>query len=171
MEKIRPYFDIELFLQTAGETRLGGSEMNEALALWEEWSAHLSCATIKDGDKTYLALWLSPEVETAVATAWDNSPSHGFRLNALAQTLLMCATHTIIPEVADVGCAPFPHASPSLAAALAEAGLPARAGTGLEFGRKFAVVTRRPFGGGCEICSLLPSCPRGGVGGAFIDLG
>ncbi|CAK7059598.1 MAG: hypothetical protein DELT_01370 [Desulfovibrio sp.] len=172
---VQPYFDIELFLQTANETRLAGEEMALCLGLWEEWMAELSCNEVEDGGKKYIAVWLSPEIETAVATMWEESPSRGFLLNALAQTLCMCAVHELVPEVTDVGCAPVPPASESLAAAITEAGLPARLGsapgTGLEFARKYAVVTRSPFGGGCEVCALVSSCPRAGSGSSFIELG
>jgi hypothetical protein len=173
MIKIQPYFDIELFLQTANETRLGRSDMDTCLSLWEEWTKCLSCKEVADNAKTYLAMWLSSDVENTVETAWKKSPSEGFRLNALAQTLSMCAVQELIPEIEDIGCAPFPHASPTLASAISEAGLPARtgAGGGLEFGRNFAMVTRYPFSGGCEVCSLLSSCPRAGSGDSFIELG
>lgn len=170
---IQPYFDLELFLQTANETRLGGNDMDMCLSLWEAWTKRLSCTEVADAGKTYLALWLPEDVENTVDAAWEKSPSEGFRLNALAQTFTMCAVHEVLPEVQDIGCAPFPHATESLAAAINEAGLPARVGNsgGLEFGRKFAVVTRYPFGGGCEICSLLTSCPRAGSNDSFIELG
>lgn len=147
--------------------------MDTCISLWDEWTKHLVCMEVADNGKTYLALWLSDDVETAVETTWDKSPSEGFRLNALAQTLTMCAVHELVPEVEDVGCAPYPPATESLAAAINAAGLPARVGTGggLEFGRKFAVVTRYPFGGGCEVCSLLSSCPKAGGADSFIELG
>lgn len=170
---IQPYFNIELFLQTANETRLGGSDMDACLSLWDEWTKHLSCKEVVDNGKTYLALWLSEDVEKALKAAWEKSPSEGFRLNALAQTLCMCAVHELVPEVEEAGCAPYPPASLSLASAISETGLPAHvgAGGGLAFGRMFAVVTRYPFSGGCEVCALLSSCPRAGSGDSFIELG
>lgn len=168
----RPYFDLELFLQTAGETRLGGAETDECIALWDAWSDSLDRREIKDAGRGYLATWLSESVERAVDAAWNDSPSRGFRLNALAQALCMCAVHERIPEVVEAGCAPVPGPSENLARQLTEAGLPARAGKGLEIGRRYAVVTRFPFGGGCEICALRSSCPRsGGAGGSVFEIG
>ena len=159
---IPPYFDLEFFLQTAGETRLDGATMDTCLALWNEWCASLVCRTVRAGNCGYLAVWLEENVETAVDTAWEKSPSHGFLLNALAQTLCMCAVHERVPEIEEAGCAPVPKPSGELADTLIAAGLPARAGTGLELARRYAVVTRQPFGGACEICALQPSCPRSG---------
>ncbi len=166
-----PYFDLELFLLTAGETRLGGRETEECLLFWEQWSAFLACKTVAAQNRTFLAVWLGEEVETAVDAAWEASPSRGFLLNALAQTLCMCAVHERIPEIEEAGCAPVPAPDMDLARALTDAGLPARPPAdmegGLLFARRFAVVTRIPFSGACEICALLPSCPRaGGIRGA-----
>lgn len=168
----QPYFDLELFMQTAGETRLGGDAMDECLALWEKWSALLANRIVRDGDREYLAVWLDETVEKAVDAAWEESPSHGFRLNALAQTLCMCATHDRLPEIAEAGCAPVPAASPGLAEALTAEGLPARAGEGMEYARKYTMVTRHPFGGACEICALVSSCPRSGqMNDSVVELG
>lgn len=168
----RPYFDLELFLQTAGESRLGGTELEECIALWDAWNGSLRRSEVRDGGCGYLAVWLAESVELAVDAAWNDSPSKGFRLNALAQTLCMCAVHERIPEVAEAGCAPVPGPSENLARQLAEAGLPARAGEFLALGRRYAVVTRYPFCGTCEICALRPTCPRsGGIGDSVFEIG
>lgn len=169
---VQPYFDMELFLQTAGETRLGGPELEECLALWADWSRRLSCNNVNADGRTYLAVWLAEDVENAIQEEWEKSPSQGFRMHCLAQTMIMCAVHERVPEVEDVGCAPVPKPSEELADALAASGLPARSREGLELARKYAVVTRAPFGGGCEICSLQQNCPRSGnANGSFIEFG
>ena len=166
-----PYFDLEFFLRTAGETRLDGKEVEACLALWEEWSAALAQKEVEAGGRRFLAVWLEEAVEAAVEAAWENSPSHGYRLNALAQTLCMCAVHERVPEIEDAGCAPVPAASAALASALEAAGLPARAGDALTLGRRYAVVTRIPFGGACEVCILQASCPRSGASDSVIEIG
>lgn len=166
-----PYFDLEFFLQTAGETRLGGKETEECLALWETWSESLACKTAEADGGRFLAVWLGEDIEKTVDAAWDESPSRGYRLNALAQTLCMCAVHERIPEVEEAGCAPVPFPTPALAEAIAGAGLPAKAGAGLELARRYAVVTRQPFGGACEVCALQASCPRSGTPGSVIEIG
>lgn len=161
----QPYFDLEFFLQTAGETRLGGTEMDECIAFWQTWCAALHRREVHAAGRAYLATWLDESVERTIDAAWEESPSRGFRLNALAQTLCMCAVHECIPEVEEAGCAPVPGPSADLARQLGDAGLPARSGESLELGRRYAVVTRFPFGGACEICALRSSCPRSGGGG------
>ena len=91
--------------------------------------------------------------------AWLVSPSEGFRLNALAQTLCMAAVQEWLPEVADSGCAPAPRPTERLAEALREAGVPYRdKGPALE--RRFATLTALPFRGGCETCCLVRECPK-----------
>lgn len=172
----QPYFDLELFLQTAGETRIGGRETDECLLFWEQWSAaSLFCKTVAARGRTFLAVWLGEDVEQTVDAAWDESPSRGFLLNALAQTLCMCAVHEHIPEIEDAGCAPVPAPDSGLATALTEAGLPARAPAdtegGLLFARRYAVVTRTPFSGACDACALMASCPRAGGNDSVIEFG
>ncbi len=178
-DPIQPYFDMELFLHAAQETRLNGDDLEECLRLWQEWSALLHARTVRAESRTYLALWLDEAVEKAADAAWDESPSRGFRLNALAQTLVMTAVHELVPEVEDAGCAPVPRASRNLATAVAEAGLACRpgepgpcgaAGVSLQLGRRYAVVTPKPFRGGCEICALQRACPRAGGDGSVIEL-
>lgn len=152
--------NLDLFLQTAEIHRLDGREAAECLALWEEWRAYLSCVTVTAGGRAFLAVWLDGQVDHAVDAAWGESPSRGFLLNALAQTLCMCAVRDRIPEIAATGCAPVPRPMPELAQALTAAGLPARVGNGLAFSLRYVVVTPFPFSGGCGTCILAPSCPR-----------
>ncbi len=167
-----PCFDLELFLQTLGEPRLGGGETDECLALWDRWGGLLSRVFAEAGGRRYLAVWLGEDVETAVDEAWDASPSRGFLLHALAQTLCMCAVHEQVPEVEDAGCAPVPAPSGELAEALTAAGLPARAETGLTLARRYAVVTRFPFAVGFDGCAGAASCPRsGGANESFFEIG
>lgn len=162
---VPPYFDLELFLLTAEESRLNGDDLDQCAALWDLWSREIALAAVTVGKGRYLAVWLSEAVEKTVDQTWAESPSKGFRLNALAQTLCMCAVHERIPEVEEAGCAPVPAPSEELAAALTAAGLPARATDALILARRYAVVTRAPFSGGCETCALLSSCPRSGQTG------
>ncbi len=166
----RPYFDLELFLRTAQETRLDGDDLDACLRLWQEWSELLHHSAVRAEGRSYLALWLDEAVEQAVDAAWEASPSRGFRLNALAQTLCMAAVHEMVPEVEEAGCAPVPHASRELAKAVEQAGLPCAADAALQFQRRYAVVTASPFRGGCEICALQGSCPRSGNDESVLEL-
>ena len=157
---LRPYFNMELFLTSAGETRVSGRDMDECIALWETWMQHIHAKKITARGAAYLALWLDPLVENAVDAAWRQSPGLGFRLHALAQTLCMAAVHACIPEVEDAGCAPVPQGSREMAAALTKMGLPATCKEYLIVSRKYAVVSAMPFAGGCETCALQQDCPR-----------
>lgn len=154
--------NLDLFLQTAEASRLDDRDATECLVLWEEWRAHLSCVAVTAGGQAFLAVWLDGQVDRAVDAAWGKSPSRGFLLNALAQTLCMCAVRDRIPEIAAAGCAPAPCPTPELTQALTAAGLPARAGGGLAFSLRYVVVTPFPFSGGCNACALAPACPRPG---------
>ena len=161
----QPYFDMELFLATAETTRLDGTTLDMCLERWRTWSNWLQIRTVTVNGGTFLAAWLEEDVEREVDAAWNTSPSEGFILNALAQTLCMCLVHERIPEIEEAGCAPLPRPSVALVEALVDAGLPAAADAALRFGRKYAVVTPAPFGGGCEICALQETCPRSGANG------
>ena len=166
----QPYFDMELFLQTAEATRLDGAMLEECLDRWSVWCKQLKGGTVRADNTAVFALWLDESVEHEVDAAWQDSPSRGHMLNALAQTICMCAVHERIPEVEDAGCAPSPEPSAELAEALTKAGLPTVTGAALRLGRKYAVVTPEPFKGGCECCALRRTCPRSGVGGMAVKL-
>ena len=163
---VQPYFDMELFLATAEEQSISGPDMAAMIGAWEEWLPRLHALALAGEKKGCLAVWLEAEVEEAVDAAWKESPAKGFRLNALAQTLCMCAVHELIPEVEEAGCAPAPEFYPELVGVLNDAGLPCMQGS-LSLGRRYAVLTPYPFRGGCEICSLGEACPRRNRGGAF----
>lgn len=154
---VHPYFDMELFLQSAEEHHISGQEMDELADLWESWLPSLQAVHLTD--QNCLAVWLDKSVEDAVDGVWALSPTKGFRHNALAQTLCMCAVHALIPEVEDEGCAPAPAFSTELAKTLNTAGLPCPEFS-FTLGRRYAVLTPYPFKGGCDICSLGESCPR-----------
>lgn len=157
---ITPCFDLELFLSTSQERRIGGAVMDGLLGLWREWMPHLTAVRLEAQGRGYLLVWLDEPVEKAVDQAWEASPSSGFQRNALAQTLCMAAVHTALPEIEEAGCAPSPAPTPVLRKALAAAGLP-YAGDGPALSRRYAVLTPFPFKGGCEICALRADCPKG----------
>ena len=151
------YFDMELFLHNARETRIQGQELELLLTRWADWLPSLHIQKLPEPG--VLAVWLDESVEKAVDDAWKESPSRSFMLNALAQTMCMCAVHEAIPEIEDAGCAPSPLFSVSLGNALNRAGLPC-APDSLTVARRYAVITPYPFKGGCEICALQGNCPQ-----------
>lgn len=158
-------FDLELFLVTSQERRIGGAIMDRMMALWSEWESRCSALRFQVEGRGYLLVWLDESVERAVDEAWEASPSGGFQAHALAQTLCMAAVHGLIPEIAHSGCAPSPRPGAALQDALKAADVP-YVDKGPALSRRYAVLTPMPFRGGCEICSMISSCPKGqGLGG------
>ena len=159
--QIEPYFDMELFLSTSQETRIGGELMEKLSACWDAWIPHAKAMQITVDDAAYLLVWLEKEVEDAVDEAWDKTPSDAFAYNALAQVICMTMVHAALPMVEEAGCAPAPAPSACLAEGLEKAGVPYADGVGPTLSRRYAVVTHHPFRGGCEVCSLREQCPKG----------
>ena len=158
--EVTPFFDLEVILRTAQESRVGGAGMERLMRLWAEWLPELNVRVLDMGKVRYLAVWLNEKVEEAVDTSWAESPSQAYLDNATAQTLCMGVVHSLMPEVEDAGCAPAPRPTDRLRDALEAEGLPYK-GDGPTLSRRFAVVTHYPFKGGCEICHLQSQCPKG----------
>lgn len=156
--EITPYFDLELLMSMSGETRLGGAITERLMRLWEAWMPWIRARLVTVGSSEYLAVWLDERVEEEVDQAWDDSPADAYLHNVLAQVLCMSTVHGAVPEIQDAGCAPAPRITEKLRAALEAEGLPFT-GSGT-IGRRYAVLTRYPFGGGCEICALQANCPK-----------
>ena len=157
---VTPWFDMELFMLTSQETRMGGEVMERLMTRFKEWTPSLFAHKLSADGREYLLVHLDETVESAVDALWQASPSEAFRLNALAQTLCMTVVHDLVPDVQDAGCAPAPAPTPALAKALADLGVP-YSNDGPTLSRRFAVLTAMPFKGGCETCSLLRNCPKG----------
>ncbi len=158
--EVKPYFDVELIMRTAQETRVGGHAMERMTQLWTAWSSELQARLIDTGKVKYLAVWLPETVEDAIDKAWADSPSQAYMDNSVAQTLCMEAVHSVLPQVEEAGCAPAPRPTDTLRAALQEIGLPYK-DDGPVLSRLYGVVTHYPFKGACEICSLQRDCPKG----------
>ena len=155
-----PYFDMERFLRTSGESSLTDDDVAECRFFLDRWHALLVSKTIPAHEDDVLAIWLDESVEHAVDAAWQSSPSRGFRLHSLAQTICMHAVNEHIPEIEQAGCAPVPFPDPALAQALTEAGLPARVQDNLVLARRYAVITPVLFKGQCNSCALQTNCPN-----------
>ncbi len=157
---IRPYFNMEAFMEMSHETRLGGAILERLVSLWGQWLPELRVYEIVAGKISYLAVWLPEAVEKEVDDAWEKSASDGFMINNLAQFMCMAAVQEMLPQVEDSGCAPSPRPTETLRAALASLGLAYRENAATLVLR-YAVVTHYPFRGGCEICHLQAQCPKG----------
>jgi hypothetical protein len=160
--EVTPHFDLELFMNVSQETRIGGEIMDRISGIWERWLAHAHVREITTPAGGYLLAWLDAAVEDEVDDHWEQAPSEAFMINALAQTMCMGLVHAVLPEVEEVGCAPAPHATQSLADALASEGLSYATPGEPTLSRRYAVVTSYPFKGGCELCALRERCPKAG---------
>ena len=120
---VKPFFDFELMLGLLSEKRLGGKVIEEMAETWERWLPKLHALKIETGKGRYLALWLDPDVEDEVDAERAKSAEYGYRLSALAQTMIQCATYQLLPEVEEAGCAPAPQPTALLCEALAAEGL------------------------------------------------
>jgi hypothetical protein len=160
---VRPVFDMELMLGLLQETRLSGEVMEKLAAVWEGWLSELRAIVLDTDENRYLAIWLEEPVEKEVDGVFALSPSEGFRLNALAQTLCMGAVYQVLPEVEEAGCAPVPKPGKALRAALAGEGIPFQQPSGPSLCRRFSVLTHYPFRGACEVCWLEKECPKIGA--------
>lgn len=163
---IEPYFDLEEFMTESRESRIESETLEKLLELWAEWSRLLSVRKIESGGKSWLAIWLPEEVEKTVDDAWQTSPGRGYLLNSLAQYLSMAVVRELLPQTLEHSCAPAPIPELDYIRALSEAGLECRE-DGSTLKRRYAVATYYPFRGGCEICNLRSSCPKGNGGKDF----
>ena len=146
--QVRPIFDFELLLGLLSETRLGGSVLEEMANTWERWLPKLHAIKIETGKGA-------------------KSAEYGYRMSALAQTMIQCAVYQLLPEVEEAGCAPAPQPTALLCDALAAEGLDYQEDTHSIL-PKYSVLTPYPFRGACDICYLRKECPKAnGQGGGI----
>lgn len=155
----RPVFDADSFIRLAHTGPLPDDALQELAERWPATRALLNAWRVDSGQgKTWLMLWLDQEAEDRVERTWAASPSRGFLTHALAVHCVMAAAAEVVPELAEAGCAPVSGPDPSLSAAARELGLDwPEAGT---LCRRYALVTRLPYSGGCDSCALHKDCPR-----------
>lgn len=159
---IQPGFELEDFMNLSKETRIDSQTLALLTRQWEQWAALAKAVQITSGKKNWLAVWLPQEVEQAVDEAWQKSPSQGYLLNNLALYISMSIVQDLVPQAADGGCAPAPRPDADLRRGLTQFDITETDGA---LKRRYAVVTYFPFKGGCEICALQESCPKGGNAG------
>lgn len=157
---IEPGFDLEEFLNFAQETRISREALEQLLILWEKWSGELEAVKLAGESGSWLAVWLPEDVEAAVDKAWSESPGQGFLLNSLAQYLCMATVGEILPQVAELGCAPSPSPAEVPAESLLEIGMGIPGLPGQRSLRRYGILTPYPFKGGCEVCSMRQGCPK-----------
>lgn len=160
-QDIKPYFDLEAFMQMSRETRVGGATLERLMAFWEKWMALLNVYTISTENISWLIVWLPQEVEETVDDTWGKSASDGFLVNNLAQFMCMSVIQELLPQVEDGGCAPSPRPTAILRETLTGLGIPYKNENSSLLSRRYAVLTHYPYKGGCEICHMQSHCPKG----------
>jgi hypothetical protein len=150
-------FDLETFMALAQLKGLEGRETVELLEFWAKWRPGLKVHLL--GRKTgYLAIHMQREVEEEIDSIWDESPSRGFKLQALVQTMIIGVLRELMPEVGVNQCAPVPKPGNVLKKSLAKIGLELYDEGALNY--KYSTLTYYPFKEGCESCYLYSSCPK-----------
>ncbi len=157
---LHPAFDLDRFASLSRTLPQDDSEREALAVVWDRWLGHLRAYRIHCDDHrgAWLLLWLEPEAERDMERAWSGSPLRGYLLDMLAASLIMAAAQSLLPELADLGCAPVPEPHPAIKGVARELGL-GWTGPGT-LDRRYAMVTAMPYAGGCETCSLNEDCPR-----------
>lgn len=161
-----PEFDLYYYLEVSGDNRLEQETLSRLEEAWNRWTAHVQAFELKGGEggkkaKSYWLAFLDKPVEEEVDKVWNDSPTDGLALQNLAVVMVMSAAASAVPELAEGGCAPLPEPTIDLVQALKQAGLNfSDEGT---VNRKYAVLTPKPYQGGCDICYLQEKCPKSQV--------
>ena len=158
-----PEFDLFAYCELSGETRIEHDLLEELEPRFDNWSEkYLRAYKITDPAAPkgggHLLIWLEEPVEDEIEGIWQDSPSAGMAFHNLAIHMVMTTAQSVVPELADKGCAPLPKPTAGILKAFEKLGLVWNAeGT---VNRQFAVFTRIPYSEGCAICMLRPKCPN-----------
>jgi hypothetical protein len=150
-------FDLETFMGLAQVKGLEGRETVELLEFWSKWRPNLKIYSF-GRKKGYLAVYMEREVEDEIDAIWEKSPSKGFRLQALVQTMIIGVLRELMPEIAHNQCAPVPKPGKVLKKSLSKVGLELFDEGSLNY--KYSTLTHYPFKHGCDSCFLMDSCPK-----------
>ena len=152
---VKPEFDFSTFLFLSQIDELGPRDMIAVLDVWEKWLPHLIVYKLGDR-KEHVVVFLDEAVENQVDEIWKQSPSEGFKHEAIAQTMIMGTLKTLMPELGEKQCAPVPEPTKPLGRTLEKIGLDLQDSGALN--RKYATLTPYPHRYGCERCHLKDSC-------------
>lgn len=159
----KPEFDMWMYAELSGETRIDHELMEEFEPRWNEWLGKLNAWQIKnvEGKSGFLLVCLDKDVDEDIDHIWNDSPTFGLSFHNLAVCMVMSAARSLVPELEEGRCAPLPRAGSGLKDALKEYGIEWVTETNIN--RKYAVFTPYPYNGGCEICYMSDSCPNSTV--------
>lgn len=165
----QPEFNIFVYCELSGETRLEHDLLEELEPRFDNWSEnYLKAYKITDPEAPgaskngggHIIIWLEEPVEDEIEGIWQDSPSAGMAFHNLAIHMVMSAVQNIVPELADRGCAPLPKPDKAVLAAFKKLGLEwSKEGT---VNRQFAVFTNMPAIASCGTCILKAKCESPG---------
>ena len=152
---IQPEFDFSTFLFLAQIDEINPQEMLSVLGVWEKWLPSLKVYQLGER-KGHVLGYLEKGVEDEVDAIWSQSPSEGFKHEAIAQTMIMGTLKALMPELGEKECAPVPEPTKPLRRTLDKLGLDLQESGAMN--RKYATLTPYPHRYGCERCHLKDSC-------------
>lgn len=158
--KVIPEFDMFMYAELTGETRLDQDLMDEFAPRWDEWITKLSAyrLTNTEGENGYVLLFLDSDVDEEIDHIWNDSPAYGLSFHNLAVCMVMTAARSIIPEMMEGACAPLPRAPEGVKEATDKLGIEWKEDNTIN--RKYAVFTPYPYSGGCPVCTMSETCPN-----------
>jgi hypothetical protein len=154
---IQPDFDFSTFLFLAQLDEIGPQEMLSVLSTWEKWLPQLRIHKLGQR-KGHVVIFLEEPVEHEIDAIWKDSPSEGFKHEAIAQTMIMGSLKVLIPELNEKECAPVPEPTKAIRRTLKHIGLVMENSGALS--RKYSTITPYPYRYGCERCYLKDSCVK-----------
>lgn len=154
---VEPDFDFSTFLFLAQMDEIGPQEMHAVLNTWEKWLPYLKIYKLGER-KEHVAIFLEEPVEREVDAIWQDSPSEGFKHEAIAQTMIMGTLKMLMPELGEKECAPVPEPTKPIRRTLERIGLVMQDSGALS--RKYSTITPYPHRYGCERCYLKDSCVK-----------
>ncbi|WP_045217029.1 hypothetical protein [Desulfonatronovibrio magnus] len=150
-------FDLEIFMGLAQVRGLEGRETAEMIEYWNRWRPDLKIFTL-GRKRGYILVYMGRDVEDELEALWDQSPSKGFKLQALVQTMIIGVLRELLPEIKENQCAPVPKPGTVLTKSLRKIGLELYEDGAMNY--KYSTLTFYPYRDGCEICYLKSSCPK-----------
>lgn len=151
-------FNKTMLLRLLAGAHLTSGDENRLRLLWDRWGGSLTAAVIEDEMESRLLVWLGRDVELDVERSWDLDAEEGRLLHVMAVALIMSSAASLVPELAEMCCAPVPEPSQNVKSATCSLGLCYDKEHVLT--RRYSLLTHYPFQGGCDVCWLSERCPK-----------
>ncbi|MFP4517438.1 MAG: hypothetical protein ACLFNV_11660 [Desulfovibrionales bacterium] len=161
-------FDLEAYMMLSQTKRITGELAQRVGTAWDRWRTYLKAFRLGNR-KGYVLVYFESNVEDEVDEVWERSPSEGFELQCVAQTMIMLTMGEVLPELSRTKCAPVPEPNKILKRSLEPLGLAFDKTGGLNV--KYGVITAVPLKQGCEACYLKESCPKKTLSQEYLKIG